>query len=222
MWSAHTHALPLQKLWQRLVSVVEFKPCPGKQVRTKGGKWCADQQYWANRETSVQISSEVMDRRTLLALSSTLSLFIRSSLLYKCLIDLSSPHTRRHFEGPSNFPWEDSRVNWNKISRKSLVIIPLKKSDIEKYSGKAVLWMKTGTLLFFPFMTKTQGERQGHNILGPPQNHIYYGKSSKSASVCVPLRKGHTEFNSKPRFKCLNVHIRHSSQTGAFSTQTRS
>lgn len=147
MWSAHTHSLPLQKLWQRLVSVVDFKPCPGKQVRTKGGKWCADRQFWANRETSVQISSEVMDRRTLLALSSTLSLFIRSSLLYKCEIDLTSPHIRRHFECPSNFPWEDSRVNWNKISRKSLVIIPLKKSDIEKFSVKAVLWMKTGTLL---------------------------------------------------------------------------
>lgn len=44
-------------------------------------------------------------------------------------------------EGPSNFPW---RVSWE-------VIIPLKKkSDIEIISGKAVLWMKAGTLVGKP------------------------------------------------------------------------
>lgn len=184
MWSAHTHSLPLQKPWQRLVSVVDFKPCPGKQVRTKGGKWCADHQFWANFCSDFIWSDGPIDPA-----SSALNFwvfFIRSSLLYKCEIDLSHPHTRRHFQCPSNFPWKDLRVNWNKISRKSLVNIPLKKSNIEKLSGKAVLWMKTGTLLenttAFFYLRLKHRRITGWDAMTPP------GLSSRSASVCVPLQ----------------------------------
>lgn len=60
--------------------------------------------------------------------------------------------------------------------------------------------MKTGTLLenitAFSIYDKNTGESLGERQ-GQPLG-------------LFPLGKGHTEFHSKPRFKCLNVHIHHS------------
>lgn len=63
------------------------------------------------------------------------------------------------------------------------------------------MWgMKTGTLLenmtAFSIYDKNTGE--------------WLGERQGQTLGLFPLGKGHTEFHSKPRFKCLNVRIHHS------------